>query len=124
MRPLKLLAAVVALAGCGPAPPATFTMVNTDVLKSSCAAFASCHNATGHMGSLDLQTNPYAAMVNVASTNTVAAGMGWKRVAPGDPSTSFVYQKLVLPNGTDGPGMANHGLGDRMPQSNSSLDQS
>ncbi len=48
-----------------------------------------CHGATGTLGDLDLETDPYAALVGVASMYP-----GWTLVEPGDPSASFLLTKL------------------------------
>ncbi len=124
--------AALALAGCAPPDPcanspATFSAIDRCIVQPTCAAFASCHSAAGHMGDLDLATDPYNAIVGAPCKNSVAAARGWHEVTAGDPSTSFLYQKLVLPAATDKPPhpgdpLQNGGLGDRMPQTGQTLD--
>jgi hypothetical protein len=131
--PLVTSILVAASAGCGSpvtdpcashAP--TFSAVDTCIIKTSCSISSSCHNAAGHQGSLDLVTDPYAAIVGVAPVNTQAIAKGWKRVVPSDPSTSYFYQKLILPSPTEptnaGPNGPNMGLGSRMPNTGQNLD--
>lgn len=50
----------------------------------------------------------YAALINVDPTNSTARAAGSKRVVPGDPSKSFLLDKLT--------GNMQFGEGDRMPQ--------
>ncbi|MEQ1568922.1 MAG: hypothetical protein ABMA64_25010 [Myxococcota bacterium] len=49
-----------------------------------------CHDAATHLGDLDLETDPYAAVVNVTSGT-----FGNVLVAPGDPDGSLLYTKMA-----------------------------
>ena len=51
--------------------PATFTKVKADVFKISCN-FSSCHDATSKMGSLDLATDPYTALIDKPAVQATA----------------------------------------------------
>jgi hypothetical protein len=129
---LRLLAcvAVSLAAGCGPTidrnSPCTttpsFAALNSGTIALSCAKFDVCHSAAGKMDGLDLQTNPYTALVNAPTTCTVDPCVdGAKdfptRVIPGDPVHSFLWVKLTLSQ------MIDPKYGNRMPQSNPSLDE-
>jgi hypothetical protein len=46
---------------------------------------------------LNLETDPYTALVGQAAYNTQANGEGKLRVKPGDPDASFLMIKLQLP---------------------------
>lgn len=115
------LSVSVALAGCGGDPPGpmTFSEINQQILQPSCAKFSSCHSVSGagSAGNLDLATNPYAALVGVASDQTKAAAEGLVRVKPGDPEKSFLYIKLAMPT-------PSNDYGDRMPQNNPAIPRS
>jgi hypothetical protein len=101
---------VAALAGCGDPcdQPVTFSKVNSGVFKISCE-FTSCHKADDAMNDLDLETDPYTALVNVTPFNKGAKASGWKRVAPGDLAHSYLFEKLTQNSLKDSL------LGDRMP---------
>lgn len=114
--PLSALVFAAACGGSSP-PPATFTQVKTSVFKPSCT-LSSCHDAGAQMGSLDLATNPYTALVNVAAVQTGAVADGLKRVVPGDLQKSFLNIKVTLPSAEDAK------YGGRMPDTGQTLDQS
>ena len=131
---------LLAVAGCGDSMmsncnSATFTDLKTNVFGSgisnpkSCT-FASCHNAGANpMGMLDLQTDPYTALVNATPSNMAAQAKGWKRVVPGDTASSYVHYKLNLATACD-PACADQTtcqvsatcLGLRMPNTGQTLD--
>ena len=67
----------------------------------SCANFSACHSVDGHMGALDLKTDPYKALVNVAATQKGAMAQGLVRVVPGSTAKSFLWMKLTLPVAND-----------------------
>src|SRR3954466_5390096 len=94
-----------ALAGCGSSAPgpSNFAAINTSILQPSCT-FSSCHSRAGanSAGHLDLQTDPYNALVDVLSDNAMAKGEGKKRVTKGDAANSFLFIKLPLPVGPAG----------------------
>ncbi len=117
------LLALVTLAGCGgPACPAdSFSHMQACVFKVSCN-FSSCHSASGKMGGLDLETDPYDALL--APPDAAAAKKrnwippaDWRRVAPGDEMRSFFWIKLTMPSGKD------PNWGDHMPDTGQSLDE-
>ena len=60
--------------------------------------FSVCHSAAGApvAGKLDLETDAYAALVGVESTNTQAKDEGKLRVKAGSPSESLLWVKLNL----------------------------
>ena len=49
-----------------------------------------CHGATAAFGQLDLETDPYGALVSVPSSNG-----SMSLVEPGDPDNSLLYLKLI-----------------------------
>ena len=56
-----------------------------------------CHSASGHKGDLDLETDPYSALVGVQS-----AAYGQTLVVAGDPSSSLLYLKMTGQQGANG----------------------
>jgi mono/diheme cytochrome c family protein len=92
----------------GGAPPATITLVQIqqEVFTPHCA---SCHvdGGSGPMPLTDPATS-YASLVGVDPINSTARQAGKKRVMPGDPSRSFLMDKIT--------GDMELGEGDRMPQ--------
>ena len=67
---------------------ATFTEVNAMVLAPSCAT-PNCHGAGAPQMGLDLETDPYSAIVEVDSMS------GLTYVVPGDADGSFFYDKIA-----------------------------
>lgn len=57
------------------------------LLDHSCTA---CHSSAGHAGNLDLQTDPYTALVNKTANYP-----GRTLVIPGDSANSFLYIKML-----------------------------
>ena len=116
LRPTILVVALLA-AGCGklaelpsdpggglppPDPTATFARVQSTVFTTNCTTIG-CHDRLGQQSQLVLTADrSYAAIVNVPSVETPSLS----RVAPGDPSNSYLYRKII------GSGIT----GDRMPQ--------
>lgn len=96
-------------------PAPTFTQVKAMVLANPCAS--SCHSAASKRGSLDLQTDPYAALFNVATVNGTGKAVYPTRVAAGAPDKSFLYQKIALTMTPDPV------VGNRMPQNQARLTQ-
>jgi mono/diheme cytochrome c family protein len=92
----------------GGAPRATVTLVQIQeqIFTPHCA---SCHVAggSGPMPLTDASTS-YASLVGVDPINSTARQAGKKRVMPGDPSRSFLMDKIT--------GAMEFGEGDRMPQ--------
>jgi hypothetical protein len=79
--------------GGGPAGATGWCAVR-DLFETSCAG---CHSpAGGTQGGLDLQTDPYGAVVDAPSTESPGSVL----VAAGDPAASFLLTKL---EGTQGP---------------------
>ena len=102
---VRLLVAVLLIAGCGdsnpPPNPMTFSEINKQVFTISCALSDSCHkDANRSHGNLDLKTDPYTALINVPSFNWKANTDGLMRVVPGDSAHSFLYIKLTQPAGS------------------------
>jgi hypothetical protein len=95
--------AALLVAGCGSSAPEpkTFAEINSQVFHVACT-FSSCHSADGARSAdmLDLQTDPYNAIVNVPANNKMAKSEGKLRVAPGDSANSFVMIKFGLPPDT------------------------
>jgi hypothetical protein len=94
-----------------------FGQMRKDILKTSCV-FSECHNAASHMNNLDLETDPYTALVNVDPDNAKAKAMGWKRVVPNNKAQSFMWQKLQMTKDED----PKTGLGKAMPDTGQCLD--
>jgi hypothetical protein len=136
-----VLITLVALAGCGEAVmPCDTSMVTFSELKSnvfgagpvnpkSCT-FSSCHDHEANpQGMLDLQTDPYTALVGATPTDAAAAAKGWKRVVAGDTANSYLHYKLNLSAACD-PGCPDQMLctagpaclGLRMPNTGQQLD--
>jgi hypothetical protein len=82
----------------GTAP--SFTEVNERVFVSGCV-FKACHGAKGPQAGLDLETDPYAAIVDIVAQNA-----NTKLVAAGDPNASYLYEKIAR---------AMPAVGERMP---------
>ncbi len=142
MRPILLLVLLSLLCACGggggaaamapPAPPPTtcpipiaktspaFAADILPALQSSCGSAAtSCHGGaspTGHVIYSGTAGEVHARLVNVVPTNA-PAGAGWLLVKPGDPTHSWLLEKVTKdqPGGT--------GYGTRMPQAAPNLCQ-
>lgn len=83
-------------------PTATFTRVQNEIFTPTCAQLG-CHDRLGQQESLILTAGgAYAQIVNHASVENPSLS----RVAPADPSNSYLYRKIT------GAGIT----GDRMPQ--------
>jgi hypothetical protein len=98
--------------------PHNFDQINTQIL-ATCAAFSVCHSPEGSRDAnmLDLKTDPYNALVGVASVNKKAMGEGKLRVKPCDSANSFLIVKLQLPMNES----TDTGYGDYMPDTNPHL---
>ena len=84
-------------------PTATFTRVQNEIFTPTCAQI-NCHHPIGQQSQMVLNVaQAYAMTVNVNSVEMPSL----KRVAPGDPTNSYLYRKIT------GVGIT----GDRMPQS-------
>lgn len=85
-----------------PDPTATFTRVQNEIFTPTCAQLG-CHGNIGTQESQNLSPGrAYASTVGVRSIEMPQL----MRVAPGDPSNSYLYRKVI------GSGIT----GDRMPQ--------
>jgi hypothetical protein len=92
----------------------TFTEVYTQVISVHCAP---CHvtgmpGFTGGMLDMSTQAAAYTNLVGVEAAGEACSGMG-KRVNPGDPSTSLIFEKVSM---TTPP------CGQRMPLNQAALD--
>jgi hypothetical protein len=73
----------------------TFDRLQKEVFSASCAV-GTCHDSESMTGALLLEPGAaYDNLVGHDPTNGAARALGWKRVNPGDPSTSFLYHKIT-----------------------------
>jgi hypothetical protein len=102
-----------AAVGCDPRAffDSTFDRIQTQVFNQSCA-LGGCHDSQAVAGGLRLEDPAYGSLVDtmgvgVPPSNPAAADAGWKRIMPGDPTTSFLYRKITddLPSSEFGAGM-------------------
>jgi hypothetical protein len=85
----------------------TFDRIQKQIFNNNCA-LSGCHDSQTMTGGMLLEVGAaYTQIVGVTPHNPVAAGMGWERIFPNDPTMSFMYHKIT---GDLGPG-----LGSRMP---------
>jgi hypothetical protein len=83
--------------GCDPQTlfTGTFDRIQRQILNTSCAV-GGCHDSQTLAGGMTLEAGTaHGSLVDVTPINAAAAGAGWKRVAAGDPATSFVFHKLT-----------------------------
>ena len=116
MRPasrLVLLAVLAAACAGGDAPTAdappdaaagpgaaSFALLQARVLTPQCAGCHTAGSPTAVQSGLVLDAaSAYAALVGVPPTNANARRDGLRRVAPGQPDSSLLYHKLVVPSG-------------------------
>jgi hypothetical protein len=88
-RQILSLAGAVALAASACGNP-TFTEVQTEVFDQSCV-FSACHKGASPAGEMNLELDAYDDIVNVPSTQHATK----VRVKPGDPSGSYLMDKLL-----------------------------
>lgn len=87
---------------CSPNATATFAEVQA-IFGKSCGSAGFCHNKDNPSGGLDLR--PGAAHASLVGTDTKYCGDGRKRVTAGQPSESYIIDKVMntqlcdLPNG-------------------------
>jgi len=82
----------------GPSPnlQPSFSSISTEIFQTTDLAgrtsWIRCHTNVGHApaGNLNLAGDPYAALVNVTSTQRAGAVL----VIPGDPDSSYLVRKL------------------------------
>jgi len=92
----------------------TFAEIERRILGPRGCRVQTCHGA-GTAGGLDLRYGvAHASLVGAAATNAAAAATGKRRVLPGDPDVSFLWQKLS--------GHLGAAEGARMPQVGRPLD--
>jgi hypothetical protein len=74
-----------------------FSQINDQVFKTNCS-LSGCHAAASSSAAngLDLETDPYHALVNQPSVNGQAHSEGKLRVDPCHPENSFLITKLNL----------------------------
>ncbi len=99
--------------GCDPQTlfTSTFDRLQKQVFSTSCAV-GTCHDSESYLAANGLLLESgaaYSNLVGVDPQNALALSRGWKRVNPGDPTTSLLYHKID--NDLDDPG-----LGLRMPR--------
>jgi len=108
---LKLSCAPASGDGCNPQVlfTGTFDRIQRQIFNQSCA-LSSCHDSQSQTGGLLLESGAsYTNLFNVDPENPSALLQGWKRVNPGDPTTSFIYHKVTgdLPDASFGVRMPN-----------------
>jgi hypothetical protein len=103
------------IAGCASEPETftdpepTFASIRANVLQPRCGVI--CHSSVDPAGRMDLEDDPYHVLVGVDADGIQCGGLDWKRVVPGDPDHSLLFQKLKAKHdGVDAP------CGDAMPQ--------
>jgi hypothetical protein len=96
MRALAFLLAVLGLVGCPGVPPeeATLSSLRSDIFEPRCG-FSGCHGGSGPAAGLDLVDDPFGNLVDIASDEDPNV----KRVVPGDPAASLLFQVLQAPVG-------------------------
>ncbi len=94
------LALSLALAGCGetqgggPAPGPSFAQINTEIFEPNCTN--ACHSGGQFAaGGLDMKADPYRTLVDAHAVANACESSPLVRVAPGKPSESLVYLKVV-----------------------------
>jgi hypothetical protein len=88
--------------GCGcdstpPGGPNSFTEVYTQIIQPTCSNDY-CHyqNVGIRYGALDMssQVSAYWSLVDQLCAGAACSGMGYRRVIPGDPVDSMLYEKV------------------------------
>jgi hypothetical protein len=96
MKALVHAVLAVALAGCPDeqfrVPDPTFASIRDEVLTPRCAVV--CHGAIEPPGHLDLETDPYQALVGVEAMGRMCSTSGLVRIEPGDPDHSLLFLKI------------------------------
>lgn len=78
-----------------PPEQATLSSLRSDIFEPRCG-FTGCHGGAGAAAGLELVEDPFAALVEVPSTEDAAM----MRVAPGDPDASLLFHVLQGPVGS------------------------
>lgn len=73
-----------------PEPAASASFADVQEVFAGACNFRGCHGGGSASGMLDLTGMPYDRLVNVSSPETQRV-----RVVPGDPASSYLYQKLT-----------------------------
>lgn len=85
----------------------TFDRIQKQVFNTTCAV-SGCHDSQTQANGMLLEVGAaYTQIVGATPTNVAAQGLGWDRVTPGDPTTSFLFHKITGDLGVN--------LGSRMP---------
>jgi hypothetical protein len=98
------MSAVVLGPGCDPTPPGgpnSFTEVYTQVIQPTCNNdFCHYQNIGIRYSALDMSTQvaAYWSLVDQLCAGAACSGMGYRRVIPGDPKDSMLYQKVSQMN--------------------------
>ncbi|MCS6804819.1 MAG: hypothetical protein RMM98_08895 [Acidobacteriota bacterium] len=91
----------------------TLDQLRQNIFIPTCST-TSCHSSLRAAGGLVLdEFNAYANLVDVLAENPAARAAGKRRVVPGKPQESFLYQKIT--------GQLGPGEGERMPQAGTIL---
>jgi hypothetical protein len=72
-------------------PSATFTRVQNEIFTPTCASIG-CHNIIGQQSQMVL--SPGRAYSYIVDVNSVEMPQ-LKRIAPGDPASSYLYRKIT-----------------------------
>jgi hypothetical protein len=94
---LKIVCLPAAAGGCDPQVlfDGTFDRIQRQVFNAGCALSA-CHDGQTQQNGLLLEPGAsYGNLVNQPPVNPIAGGLGWNRVTPGSPDTSYLYRKIT-----------------------------
>ena len=94
---LKLSCSPAPTDGCNPQAlfSGTYDRIQRQIFNQSCA-LSGCHDSQSQTGDLLLESGAsYTNLIDVDPQNGSALAQGWKRVHPGDPTTSFIYHKVT-----------------------------
>jgi hypothetical protein len=92
----------------------TYDRIQRQVFNQSCAV-SGCHDSQTQQAGLLLESGAALGnLVNVNPFNPVARNLGWKRLVPGDSSTSLIIHKIT--------GDLEPGMDARMPRGRPKLD--
>jgi hypothetical protein len=102
---LALSMSMMALgSGCDSTPPGgpnSFTEVYTQIIRPTCSNDY-CHyqNVGIRYSALDMssQVSAYWGLVDQLCAGAACSGMGYRRVIPGDPDNSMLYEKVSQKN--------------------------
>jgi len=86
--------------GCDSTPPGgpnSFTEVYTQIIQPTCSNdFCHYQNVGIRYSALDMSTqvSAYWSLVDQLCAGAACSGMGYRRVIPGDPADSMLYEKV------------------------------